>query len=124
MAAFILGWRLAELYDRDSLPPPPKEPEEEKVPEHLPGASEMSEHDHATVLLRQAQAALAVVAATAGELPALETIQEVLDRAGHDRDDVRRQIRSVYCSIQSALQGADPRMAMSYGLVRQPPLAI
>lgn len=78
----------------------------------------MSEHDHATVLLRQAQAALAVLAATASDLPTLEAIQEVLDRAGHHRDDVRRQVLSTYRGVQGALLGADPKMAMSYGLGR------
>jgi hypothetical protein len=117
-AAFVLGWRLAELYDRDSLPPPPKRTEEEKVPEHLPGASEMSDHEYATVILRQAQAARSVLATTISELPALEEIQAVLDQTGHHRDDVRRQIKSAYGSIQCALLGADPRMAMSYGLGR------
>jgi hypothetical protein len=119
-AAFILGWRLAELYNRDSLPPPKKlaEEAEEKVPDHLPGASEMSEHDRATVLLRQAQAALDVAAATTSGLPGLEAIQEVLDRAGHHRDEVRRQILCTYRSIQGSLLGANPRMAMSYGLGR------
>jgi hypothetical protein len=92
MASFVLGWRLAEFYDRDSLPPPSEKPGEEQVPAHLPGASEMSDHDRATVLLRQAEAALAVLRTTVSELPALETVQEVLDRAGHHRDDVRRQL--------------------------------
>jgi hypothetical protein len=118
MAAFVLGWRLSELYNRDSLPPPSPEPKAEELPDHLPGASEMSDHDHATVLLRQAQAALAAAVTTVGELPALDDIQEVLDRAGHHRDDVRRQILSAFRSTQSALLCADPRMAMSYGLGR------
>jgi hypothetical protein len=118
MAAFTLGWRLAELYNRGSLPPPPRKSEEEKLPEHLPGASEMSDHDHATILVRQAHAALSIVTAAIGDLPAVETIQDALDQPGHHREDVQRKILEAYHSIYSALLGADPRLAESYGLGR------
>jgi hypothetical protein len=78
----------------------------------------MSDHDHATAILRQAQAALTAAAAMVSGVPALDDIHEVLDRAEHHRDDVRRQILNTFRSIQSALLGADPKMAMSYGLGR------
>jgi hypothetical protein len=60
-AAFVLGWRLVELYDRDALPPPHScAGAAIVVPQHLPGASEMTDHERASVLLAQASAALTI----------------------------------------------------------------
>jgi hypothetical protein len=118
-AGFVVGWRLAELYDRDELPPP-REPEADApVPAHLPGASEMSEHEKAGVILDQANAALATLAATLSvELPSLDTVHEVLDRPGHERDEVRREILSTYLAVRDRVAGASPVVATSCGLGR------
>ena len=120
-AAFLLGWRLAELYDRDELPSP-REPEpdaEAPVPAHLPGASEMSEHEKAGVILDQATAALATLAAALSvELPSLDPLHEVLDRPGHQRDDVRREILATYLVLRDRVAGVSPVLATSCGLGR------
>jgi hypothetical protein len=61
-AAFVLGWRLAELDDRDLLPRPPAAAGADiAAPEHLPGASEMTDHERACVLLAQARDALTIL---------------------------------------------------------------
>jgi hypothetical protein len=118
-AAFILGWRLAELYDRDALPPPATAAAATAVPAHLPGASEMTDHTRAVVLLKQASAALAVLSRAVGtELPGLAAVGTVLGRPDHDRDDVRGEIMTAYLAIRGVLQGADPPAATSYGLGR------
>jgi hypothetical protein len=79
----------------------------------------MSDHERAIVLLEQADAARAVLNAGLGiELPGLDPIRTVLDRPDHHRDDVRREIMTVYLSIRSALLGAAPPAATGYGLGR------
>jgi hypothetical protein len=76
------------------------------VPEHLPGASEMTDYEHAMVLLGQASAALAALGSVLGpELPGLDAIQAALNRPEHHRDDVRREILSSYLAIQQVLLG-------------------
>jgi hypothetical protein len=118
-AALVLGWRLAELYDRDALPPPATQIADTQVPQHLPGASEMNDHEHALVLLGQASAALTSLKTLLGiDLPGLDGIRAALDQPGHHRDDVRREILGAYTDNRNALLGAAPMAATSYGLGR------
>jgi hypothetical protein len=118
-AAFALGWRLAELYDRDSLPSPSRPADEMALPAHLPGVSQMGSHERAVVILEQARAALAILTVTLQiDLPGLDEIRATLDRAGHDRDDVRRAILAAYSGIRDRLLGAASLPAIGFGLGR------
>lgn len=118
-AAFVLGWRLAELYDRDTLPPPASPAPSIPVPQHLPGSSEMTDHERSKVLLAQAGSALTTLGTVLGiDLPGLAAIRTALDRPDHHRDDVRREIAIAYLEIRCSLLGAAPSAATSYGLGR------
>lgn len=118
-AAFVVGWRLAELYDREALPPPTTADPDAPLPRHLPGASEMSEYEKARVNLDQAQAALRQLTASLGaKLPTLEAVGQVLGQDGHPRDDVRREILSAYVAIRDRVAGLSPLAASSCGLGR------
>lgn len=118
-AAFALGWRLAELYDRDALPSPGRPADEMALPAHLPGVSQMGSHERAVVILEQARAALAILTTTLHiDLPGLGEIRATLDQPGHDRDDVRRAILAAYCGIRDPLLGAASLPAISFGLGR------
>lgn len=118
-AAFVLGWRLAELYDRKELPPPPEYKSDAPVPAHLPGASEMSENEVAVVILEQASSALATLSSVLKvDVPSLGALRTVLDRPGHQRDDVRREILSAYLAVRDGLAGVSPLVGISCGLGR------
>ena len=118
-AAFALGWRLAELYDRDSLPPPSPLAGDPALPDHLPGVSQMSDHEQAVVVLEQGGAALAALEAELGTaLPDLGAVRRALNAPGHHRDDVRRAIMTAYLDIRDPLLSAAPLAAISYGLGR------
>jgi hypothetical protein len=118
-AAFVLGWRLAELYDRDTLPPSAVPPAEIPVPPHLPGAGEMTEHERAVVLLTQADVARATLRTGLGvDLPGLDAVRAMLDRPDHHRDDVRREILIAYVGLRDLLLGTAPLVATSFGLGR------
>lgn len=117
--AFAVGWRLAELYDQDELPSPRPPDPAAPPPPHLPGASEMSQYDRARVILGQAQAAVVALASVLGvELPSLDGVGAVLDRDGHHRDDVRREILSSFMSIRNRLAEVSPLASTSCGLGR------
>ena len=120
ISAFVVGWRLAELYDRDALPPPKAPAAGGTPPQHLPGASEMGDHDHAVVLLEQASTSLAALgSALAGVvLPSLEPVRGMLERPNHDRDDVRREIEAVFLDIRRLLMGTSSKAATGCDLGR------
>jgi hypothetical protein len=118
-AAFALGWRLAELYDHDSLPSPRRPADGPDLPDHLPGVGQMSDHEQAVVILEQAGGALAALEAELGtELPGLSGVRSALNLAGHHRDDVRRAVLAAYLEIRDPLLGTAPLAAISYGLGR------
>jgi hypothetical protein len=118
-ASFIVGWRLAELYDRDELPPPRPVLSDAPLPAHLPGASEMSGHEQASVILEQARAALTALATAVGvELPGLDSVRAALDHPNHHRDDVRREVHAAYGDIQGRLAAVTPPAATACGLGR------
>lgn len=118
-AAFLLGWRLAELYDRDHLPPPSAPSAETAAPPHLPGAGEATDHERAVLLLDQASSALQRLSGVIGDPPvSLDATRAVLDRPDHDRDDVRREIHAFVLAVRTRLGGAEPRLATAFGLGR------
>src|ERR1700710_1912057 len=117
--AFIVGWRLAELYNREELPPPTTADQDAPVPPHLPGASEMTDHEKAMVNVEQAEAALRRLSGLLDvELPRLDAVEQVLKRDAHSRDDVRREVRLAFVAIRNRIAGRSPRAAMSCGLGR------
>jgi hypothetical protein len=117
--AFVFGWRMAELYDREDLPAPRPPATDAPLPSHLPGASEMSDYEKARLLVDQAQAASRSLAATLGvELPTLDTVIETLRRPGHHSDEVRREIMAAYVEVRDRVAGAAPLAATSCGVGR------
>lgn len=120
MAALLLGWRLAQLYDRDTLPPPAAPDSGTKaLPSHLPGASEATDYDRAALLIDQAESALQALLAVFGESPpTLEPLRAALCGENHERDDVRAVILDVHKAIGPRLAAADERLERAYGLGR------
>ena len=117
--AFVFGWRMAELYDREDLPAPRPTQADASVPPHLPGASEMSEYERARVIVDQAAAASRSLAAALGiELPTLDPVIAALDRPDHHADDVRREILAAYLATRDLVAGVAPLAATSCGLGR------
>jgi hypothetical protein len=117
-AAFVLGWLLTELFDRDQLPPPdPVEPPQ--ADDRLPAISDMTSYQSSMVLLRQAEAALAVLNEQPGiALPGLDGIGQAMNQPGHDTDDVRQAIRSAYLAIRNLLPGLAPLAGLGFDLGR------
>jgi hypothetical protein len=117
-AAFVLGWLLTELFDRHQLPPPdPVEPP--PADDRLPAISDMTPYQSAMVLLRQAEAALAVLNEQPGiALPGLDAIGRVMNQPGHDTDHVRQEIRSAYLAIRNLLPGLAPLAGLGFDLGR------
>jgi hypothetical protein len=119
IAALVLGWRLAELYDQDSLPPPPVKPATQMPPAHLPGASEASDYDHAVVLIDQASGAARSLGDVLGDQArTLAEVRATLDRDPHDRADVQRVILEVHDDVRTRLTAVEPRLGTAYGLGR------
>ena len=57
--AVSLGWRMAELYDREELPGPAASRQDGDPPGHLPGFGVMNDHERACVLAAHVGADLA-----------------------------------------------------------------
>lgn len=119
-AAFLLGWRLAEIYDDPDLPTPPQE-KETKLPDHLPGAREMSKHAQALAMIEQATAAWQVLAPDLGRtLITPATITDALLTPEHDnhRNHVRKAVHEFYLDMQKALASQATPVFVAYGLGR------
>lgn len=117
--AFVFGWRMAELYDREELPAPRPIEADAPVPPHLPGASEMSEYEKARVIFDQAQvSSRSLVTALGIDPPTLDRVIATLDRPGHHADDVRREIQAAYLATRDRIAGVAPLAATSCGLGR------
>lgn len=119
VAAFVLGWRLAELYDRDSLPPPPAAGTTRSAPAHLPGASEATDYDRAVVLIDQVRTAVRSLSGVfGGQAPNLDDVRATLDREDHEREDVQLAVLEVHNDIRTRLTAVEPRLGTAYGLGR------
>ena len=118
-AAFLFGWRMAELYNQPHLPPPAATDPAAQLPPHLPGASEMSAHDRAHLSLDQAESALRQLATSLdAELPTLDAVARTLNSERHNRDDVRHEALVAYIAIRNGVAGLSPLAATSCGLGR------
>jgi hypothetical protein len=117
--AVDLGWLLAELYDTRKLPGPPRDSSSRPLPPQLPGIGKMTAYEKACALAAQAGADLARLGiALDTALPSAESIQIVLDKAGHTRDDVRAAVYDLYLDVRNRLAGSDPGAALALGLGR------
>lgn len=119
IAALVLGWRLAELYDQDSMPPPSAKQTTQTPPAHLPGASEASDYDRAVVLIDQASGAARSLGDVLGDQAlTLAEVRATLDRDPQDRADVQRVILEVHNDVRTRLTAVEPRLGTAYGLGR------
>jgi hypothetical protein len=117
-AAFVLGWQLTELYDREGLPPPEQDARPH-ADDGLPAISDMTPHERAMVLLRQAEAALAVLNQQPGvRLPGLDVIDQALNQPNPASNDVRQAIRAAYLDIRNLLPGLAPLAGLGFDLGR------
>lgn len=118
--AVCLGWRMAELYDSKNLPGPPQRGGNGKLPEHLPGLGEMTDHEKACALVAHVSADLAALGRALGlpELPELGKIRDKLQVPGHTRDEVRKVILDVYKEIRNLIAGSNALAAIGFGLGR------
>ncbi len=118
--AFIAGWRLAQLYDSDELPAPSGDgPQARPLPDHLPGASQMTGYEKAAVLAGQAGAVLTALTPKLGVSPPTAAgVRAVLASPGHDRDGVRHEIQALYLDVRARLAENAPELATAFGLGR------
>jgi len=117
--AFILGWRLAELYDLDTIPARSSTTTPAPTPDHLPGASEMTEHDRARVLVDQADNAMLSLTDFLGDRsPTLDNVRQVMGQPGPLRDLVRAEVAPLYTDLQARLAASATRLATALGLGR------
>lgn len=118
--AVCLGWRMAELYDSKKLPGPPQHGGNGKLPEHLPGLGEMTDHEKACALVAHMSADLATLATALGlpEVPDLGKVRDKLQLPGLTRDEVRKVILDVYKEIRNLIAGSNALVAIGFGLGR------
>jgi len=118
--ALCVGWRMAELYNRDELPGPPRDQEADGVPAHLPGLGEMSGHERACALAAHVGADLASLsrALGLGSMPTAAPIAAALQVPGHSRDSVRAAVLDLYLKVRDTVAGSDVSAATAFGLGR------
>jgi hypothetical protein len=111
---------MAELYDSEKLPGPPRHQEAGKLPAHLPGFGEMSDYEKACALAAHVGADLASLGRALGlkGMPPVEPVLDVLRVPGHSRDEVRAAVLDLYLRVRELVAGSNVSAALGVGLGR------
>lgn len=104
LAAFRLGWHVAERYELDAGDPDAPEPEAAPADAALPSASELAGADRLRLLTTAIHNDLALLADAAGSLPSL------------DRAASQSKVYAFHKLLVEALTAADYRLGKAYSL--------
>jgi len=116
--AICLGWRLAELYDSESIGSADGALSHELLPPHLPGLGEMTANEKACALAAHVSADLtSLAAAVSVRMPRADAVRALI-AGGHAMDDVRRAVLALYVDIRDRLAGSNVAAATGFGLGR------
>ena len=117
VAAFSIGWRLAEVYNQESFASKPA-PTTDDLPAHLPGASEMSYAERATIRLQFVKSALGTFTLVAldDEISPDAVISDVT--VGAASAQIRLKVLRLFEAIRDGLASAHPPAQTALGLGR------
>jgi hypothetical protein len=116
--AICLGWRLAELYDSETIGNADRAVSPALLPAHLPGLGEMTANEKACALAAHVSADLTSLAnAVSVQMPETDTLRALIDGA-HTTDGVRRAVLALYLDTRDRLAGSNVAAATGFGLGR------
>jgi hypothetical protein len=111
MAAFVLGWRMAELFK--PLPPPANEIDDGD----LPGLSSLARRDRELIRVKEIEVGIqkltTAITAVGQTAPDAEPLQQAVGTPG-----LRDKVKTLHHSLLTTLTAVDSRYGTSYGLGR------
>ena len=116
--AIRLGWRLAQAFHE----PPPSKPSEQSsspdLPEHLPGASELSHYEQGQTLIAQLHCDVARLRTALGlRSPSDDEVSRLVTPEGDDRT-TREALLDAFISLRQGIASHDAHLATALDLGR------